>query len=163
MNKKIGIAIALVIMIVVVVVLYVSFLSEPDEEGNGNFTLTLEPTQATMEVGKSRNFTITVISTGYEGNITDSGPTYSWTGEEPPLFITGEFLPLSDVLGARFLQANGSLTLTLRVTWSLYYGESLNEPANVILNTGAYGNWKQPDKFLVSSNSISITVTPTSG
>lgn len=162
MNKKFGIAIALVAL-VVVVVLYVSFLFQPDENRNRDFTLALEPTQAVMEVGESRNFTITVVSRGYEGDITCSGPTYSWTGDKPPLSITGEFLPDPDEEPeSRFLQTQGSLTLTLRVTWYIGYNETLDNAAHFTLNIGAYGNWKQPEQFRVSSNSVSITVTPIS-
>lgn len=177
---KIGIGIALVVTIVVVVVLYVSSPSQPSEKGNGKFTITLEPTHAevsesvlvpegatpipevTMEIGESENFIITVISTGYEGNVVESALDY--TRLEPPLSISFEILPKhDDEPGARFLRANDNFILTLHVSWGEYSNKPpLNEPAHLLLNVWAYGNRNQPDQFLVGSNHVSIIVTPTS-
>lgn len=173
---QIGIA----LVVTIVVVLYAFSPSQPSEKGNGKFTITLEPTHAevsesvlvpegatpipevTMEIGESENFIITVISTGYEGNVVES--SLNWSPPHGGLHLNHEILPKhDDEPGARFLRANDNFTLTLRVSWGEYRNyPPLNEPVHVLLRVWANGNRNQPDEFLVSSNDVSIIVTPTS-
>lgn len=152
---------ALLTIILISGILYVALLRESSQKENGMFILALEPTGVVMEVGEFRDFTLNVISTGYQGNITEFDLAYSWTRGELPLEIIADFLPSSDEkFDSGFLQDNGSLTLILRVTLDLLKGKTLKETTDFSLNVRAYGNWKQADQFEVSSSPISVTVRP---
>ncbi len=161
MKKIIGVGIAVAASIVVVVGVYVFFLPQLGQEGDGKFTVTFKRTQATMEIGESQNFTITIVSTGYEGDIdvTDSMLSAIYTVPKPSPDIHYEFLPL----GGRpvwFLQANGTLTLTVSITWRLASGATLSEQAHYDLFISFIGNRNQADEFKVTSETLLITVNP---
>ncbi len=160
MKKIIGVGIAVAVSIVVVVgILYVFFLPQLGQEGDGKFSVTFEPSQATMEIGESQNFTITIVSTGYEGDITQAVISVFWTVPTPSPLIDYEFLPLGEG-SVWFLQANGTLTLTVSITWRLAPGETLSEQAHYDLSISFMGNLNQADEFRVTSENILITVNP---
>lgn len=75
MNKKI--ILGLVSTVVVAVVLVVFVYIAPLDGGDKRFTVRLEPDEITLRVGEYRNLTVTIVSTGYEGDITVD-PNYTF-------------------------------------------------------------------------------------
>ncbi len=94
-----------------------------------------------------------IASSGYEGEINISNPIYSWTGEEPQTTLEYQIIPASDAQNARFIEANGELTVTLRIRW-------IGLPRTLYLRIAAYGHYQEESEFKVdSSNSVKITIT----
>ena len=65
----------------------------------------LETDEITLRVGEYRNLTVTIVSTGYEGDITVD-PNYTFTEEEPQTALEYQIIPGSDEPNARFIEAN---------------------------------------------------------
>jgi len=158
MNKRVIIVMAIFLVIIVVSTLgYVAFKStQPSgnsQTGEGKFTVTLEPEQITMELYEKRNVTVTVTSTGYDGDISGPGVTCSWLGKKLDLYWRIE----EDV---RFIEAYGELILTLSISFSWRYQNETLQQSGARLWLEFYGNRWQEDEFKVSSNSVLITVVP---
>ena len=150
MNKKTNLGLISVCVVAVALVVFVFYVKR--DGGDRKFTVFLEPDEITLRVGEYRNLTINIVSTGYEGDITISDPTYSWTGEEPQTTLECQIIPGSDEPNARFIEADGELTFTLRIRW-------MGLPRTLYLNIAAYGNYQEEDEFEVSSNSVEIKIT----
>lgn len=154
MNKKTILGLISICVVVVTLVVFVFYTKQNGgrPSGDGKFIVSLEPDEITMRVGEYRNLTITIVSTGYEGGITLSDPTYSWTGEEPHTTLEHQIIPSYDEPNARFVEAHGELTLTLKIRWT-------GLPRTLYLKVEAYGNYQQENEFKVSSNLVTITIT----
>ncbi len=150
MNKKIILGLLSVLVISVALVVFFFYLKR--DGGDRRFTVRLEPEEITFRVGEYRNLTVNIVSTGYEGDITISDPNYTFTGEEPQNALEYQIIPSSDELNARFIEADGELTLTLRIRWTGLSGM-------LYLNITAYGNYQEENEFKVTSDSVQITVT----
>lgn len=158
MNQRVIIVMAIFLVIIVVSTLgYVAFKST-QPSGNtqpieGKFTVTLEPEQITMELYEKRNITVTVTSTGYEGNITGPGITCSWLGKK--LDLSWRIEPK-----IRSIEVDGELILTLSISFSWRYQNETLQQSGARLWLEFYVNRWQEDEFKVSSNSVLIIVPP---
>lgn len=150
MNKKTILGLSSVCVVAVALVVFVFHM--PRDGGDRRFTVRLEPDEITLRVGEYRNLTVNIVSTGYEGAITVSDPNYTFTGEEPQTALEYQIIPRSDEPNARFIEADGELTLTLRIRWTGLSG-------TLYLNIAAYGNYQEENEFKVTSESVQITVT----
>jgi len=144
----------LILICAVALVVFVFYVKRGGRQpsDHGKFTVRLEPDQITLRVGEYHNLTINIVSTGYEGDITISEPTYSWTGEEPQTTLEYQIIPGSGEPNARFIEADGELTLTLRIRWT-------GSPRTLYLKIAAYGNYQKENQFEASSNSAKIDIT----
>lgn len=149
MNRKTVLGLISVGVVAVALVVFVFYVQRDGAERK--FTVRLEPDEITLRVGEYRNLTINIVSTGYEGIVTISDPTYSWTGEEPQTTLEYQVIPSSDEPNARYIEADGELTLTLRIRW-------MGLPRTLYLSIDAYGNYQKENEFKVSSNSVKITI-----
>ncbi len=150
MNKKT--ILGLISICAVAVALAGYFFYVKQDGADREFTVRLEPEEITLRVGEYRNLTVNIVSTGYEGDITFSDPNYTFTGEEPQTGLEYQIIPGSDEPNARFIEADGDLTLTLRIRWAGSLG-------TLYLNIAVYGNYQEENEFKVTSDSVRITVT----
>ena len=150
MNKKI--VLGLISVCVVAVALVVYFFYVPREGGDREFTVSLEPDEITLRVEEYRNLSINIVSTGYEGDVTVSDPSYSFIGEGNQTALEYRIIPGSGEPNARFIEADGELTLTLRIRW-------MGNLGTLYLSIAAYGNYQKDNEFRVLSNSVTITIT----
>jgi hypothetical protein len=154
MNRKIGLGLILTCVVLVALIVFVFYMRR--DNGGGKFTLFLEPEEITVRIGEYRNLTLKIVSTGYEGDIVVSEPTYSWVGEEPQVNLEYQIFPSSDEPYARFVKAESNLTLTLRMRW---IGSPATLPITLYLSIAAIGNYGRGNEFEVSSeNSVKITI-----
>jgi len=105
-----------------------------------------------LRVGEYRNLTLQIVSRGYEGNLHISDPNFTWIGEGPQNALEYQIIPSSDESSARFIQAAGELTLTLRIRWTGLAG-------TIYLSVATYGNYQRENEFKVVSNSVKVTIT----
>jgi len=103
MNKKIILGLLSTVVVAVALVVFVFYASQ--NGGDKRFTVCLEPDEITLRVGEYRNLTVTIVSTGYEGDITVD-PNYTFTEEEPQTALEYQIIPGSDEPNARFIEAN---------------------------------------------------------
>jgi len=156
-NRHLGAVIVIVIVVVAVVIAGGYFLLKGENRqprGGGRFTVTLEPESITMKLYENRTITATVTSTGFEGEISISRMYESFQG--PSLGNRVDFPE------KRFIEAGGEVIMTIGIC----YGGTLEEPTNSILSVTAHGRkpwqtWENRENWIwVTSNSISITITP---
>lgn len=149
MNKKIVLGMISVCVVAVALVVFVFYV--PRDGGDREFTVSLEPDEITLRVEEYRNLAINIISTGYEGDVTFSDPTYSFIGEGNQTALECQVIPGGEEPNARFIEADGELTLTLRIRWTGLLG-------TLYLSIAAYGNYQKDNEFRVLSNSVTITI-----
>ncbi len=173
MNKKILIVVALV-SVLMVSAMYIMVTTiqqsngetptkpepiepEPKQE---KFTVTIQPTELTMELFKEQNITVTFASTGYEGELSIL-IKYSYFGEEPPITLsTDMFFDTPSKLGeSRTIGANETFTFITEIRWGDTI-EEFTEPAKVTFRIVGVGNPNVGEQFIVISNGISITIMP---
>lgn len=149
MNKKIILGLTSICVVAVALAVFVFYVRRDDADGK--FSVLLEPDEITIRVGEYRNLTITIVSTGYEGNLKISDPTYSWTGEKPLTTLEHKIIPGNDEPNARLIEADGELALMLQIRW-------MGLPRTLYLKVEVYGNYQQENEFKVSSNLVTITI-----
>lgn len=150
MNKKTILGLISVCVVAVALVVFVFYVQQ--DGADGGFTVGLEPDEITLRVGEYRNLSINIVSNGYEGDVTISDPTYSWTGEGNETALECQIIPGSDEPNARFIEADGELILTLRIRW-------MGSLGTLYLKIAAYGNYQEEDEFEVLSSSVKTTIT----
>lgn len=150
MNKKIILGLLSTCIVAFSLGVFVFYVKR--DGGDRKFTLRLEPEEITLRVGEYRNLTINIVSTGYEGDVAIFYPNYTFTGEESQTALEYQIIPGSGEPNARFLEADGKLTLTLRIRWT-------GSTGTLYLNIAAYGNYQGQNEFKVLSNSVKIRIT----
>lgn len=151
MNKRAILGLISVCVVAVATAVFVFYIGQ--DGGDGKFTVSLEPEEITLRVGEYRNLTVNIASTGYEGDVAIFHPNYTLADEEPQGSLEYQIVPGSDEPKARFVEADGRLTLTLRIRWMGGLG-------TLFLRIAAYGNYQEENEFRVeSSSSVEIMIT----
>jgi len=134
--------------VLLLLLLYFSRFSAINE---GKFELKVIPESLDLCIGKYRNLTVIINSTGYEGYVVLE-PKYSFEDKEVQGKLTYEILPFSKE-NKWHLSSNGKLELTFRMKWEGMSGR-------MHLRIVGYGNYGKENQFEIESNTVIIQLTP---
>jgi len=109
----------------------------------------LEPLQIAAQVAEACNLTLTIVSKGYQGNLSINESVVV----APLGALTYEF----EGPATWHISAGEKAVVSYKVRFS---GDNLTEPAAVQFGMAVYGNPQTEDAFAVPTNAVNITIKP---